>query len=183
MTAFSPTHVRTSHANSMAHEARIQAAIADLESQDRRNIATTAKKWGVARETLSKRFRGETVSNQEANSYARRQLTDVQEKTLIGYINKLSDRGLPPTPQIVKNLAEEIAHVTIGKNWVSRFCERHRDQLLSVYLRTIDHKRKLADNSYHFQHFYEQVRILFAVVAHAFRTSFACVHYLILFLL
>jgi hypothetical protein len=84
MTAFSPTNVRTFHANRRAHEARIQAAIEDLESQDRRNIAATAKKWGVARETLSKRFRGETVSNQEANSYARRQLTDVQEKALIG---------------------------------------------------------------------------------------------------
>jgi hypothetical protein len=62
----------------MDHNARIEAAIADLESQDRQNIAATAKKWGVARETLSKRFRGKTVSNQEANSYARRQLTDTQ---------------------------------------------------------------------------------------------------------
>jgi hypothetical protein len=153
----------------MDHEARIQAAITDLESQDRRNIAATAKTWGVARETLSKRFRGETGSNQDANSYARRQLTDIQEETLIRYINKLSDRGLPPTPQIVKNLAEEIAGAALGKNWVSRFCERHQDQLLSVYLRTIDHKRKLADNSSHFQHFYEHVRIVFAFASHTFR--------------
>jgi hypothetical protein len=159
----------------MDHEARIQAAITDLESQDRRNIAATAKKWGVARETLSKRFRGETGLNQDATSYARRQLTDVQEKTLIGYITKLSNRGLPPTPQIVKNLAEEIAGVTLGKNWVSRFCSRHQNQLLSVYLRTIDHKRKLADNSSHFQHFYEQVRIVFAVASPVFRIYFACV--------
>ena len=109
----------------MDHNARIEAAIADLESQDRQNIAATAKKWGVARETLSKRFRGKTVSNQEANSYARRQLTDTQEKTLIQYINKLSNRGLPPTPQIVKNLAEEIADTKLGPNWVSRFCIQH----------------------------------------------------------
>ena len=152
----------------MDHNARIEAAIADLESQDRRNIAATAKKWEVARETLSKRFRGETSSNQDANSYARRQLTDVQEKTLIQHINKLSNRGLPPTPQIVKNLAEEIARVKLGKNWVSRFCKRHQDKLLSVYLRTIDHKRKLADNSAYFQHFYEQVRIVLAYYSHVF---------------
>ena len=82
----------------MDHNARIEAAIADLESQERTNYAATATKWGLKRETLSKRFRGETGSNQEANSYARRRLTDTQEKTLIGYINKLSDRGLPPTP-------------------------------------------------------------------------------------
>jgi len=149
MTAFFATTPRTPHTNNMDHNARIQAAITDLESQSRRNIAATAKKWGIARETLSKRFRGETGSNQDATSYARRQLTDTQEETLIKYINKLSDRGLPPTPQIVKNLAEEIAGVTLGPNWVTRFCKRHHGQLLSVYLRTIDHKRKLADNSYH----------------------------------
>jgi Tc5 transposase DNA-binding domain len=163
MTAFLKTHARTSYANSMDHNARIQAAIADLESQDRRNIAATAKKYNIARETLSKRFRGETASNQDANSYSRQQLTDIQESTLIEYINKLSNRGLPPTPQIVKNLAEEIAGVTLGPNWVSRFCKRHQDQLTSVYLRTIDHKRKLADNSSHFKHFYEHVRIVLRV--------------------
>jgi Tc5 transposase DNA-binding domain len=130
MTAFYNPHRQSFNANSMDHNARIEAAIADLESQDHQNIAATAKKWGVARETLSKRFRGETVSNQEANSYARRQLTDTQEKTLIQYINKLSNQGLPPTPQIVKNLAEEITNAKLGPNWVSRFCKRHQKDLL-----------------------------------------------------
>ena len=82
----------------MDHEARIQAAITDLESQDHRNISVTAKKWGVARETLLKRFRGKTGLNQDVTSYARRQLTDIQKKTLIQYINKLSNRGLLLTP-------------------------------------------------------------------------------------
>jgi Tc5 transposase DNA-binding domain len=145
----------------MDHNARIQAAIADLESQERVNYAGTAKKWNLDRTTLTRRYRGETVSNQDATSYARRQLTDVQEKTLIQYINKLSNRGLPPTPQIVKNLAEEISQTKLGPNWVSRFCKRHQKDLKSVYLRTIDHKRKVADNSAYFQHFYEQVCLLF----------------------
>jgi hypothetical protein len=164
MTDFHTAHPRTLNANNMDHNARIQAAIADLESQDHQNIAATAKKWEVKRETLSKRFRGKTGSNQDATSYARRQLTDTQEKTLIQYINKLSDRGIPPTPQIVKNLAVEIAGIKLGKNWVSRFCKRHQKDLKSVYLRTINHKRKLADNSAYFQHFYEQVRIAFTVI-------------------
>ena len=47
-------------------------------------------------------------TREDATSDTRRRLTDVQEETLIKYINKLSDRGLPPTPQIVKTLAEEI---------------------------------------------------------------------------
>lgn len=74
-----------------------------------------------------------TGPNQDATSYARRQLTDIQEQTLIKHINNLSDRALPPTPQIVKNVAEEIAGVQLGPNWVSRFCKRHQDQLASGY--------------------------------------------------
>ena len=100
----------------MDQNARIEAAITDLESQDRVNYAVTAKKWNIDRSTLSQRHQGKTGSNQEATSYARRQLTDTQEKTLIQYINKLSNRGIPPTPQIVKNLAEEIIGKALRKN-------------------------------------------------------------------
>jgi hypothetical protein len=53
------------------------------------------------------------------------------KKVLIKHINELSDRGLPPTPQIVKNLAEEIIHAELGKNWVSRFIRRRHGQLIS----------------------------------------------------
>src|SRR5882757_8552955 len=89
----------------------------------------------------------------------RQRLTKSQEETLIAYVNKLNDRGFPPTPQILKNIAESIAHTTLGPNWTARFCKRHRNQLSSVYLRTIDHKRKVADNSKHFQHFFDLVYI------------------------
>ena len=166
MTAFYVVRARTSHANSMAHNARIAEAITDLESQDRPNIAATARKYGVVRETLSKRFRGKTDTIQNATSYSRKQLTDTQEEVLIAYINKLNDRGFPPTPQILKNIAESVAHTTLGPNWTARFCRRHHTRLASVYLRTIDHKRKLADNSNHFQHFYDLVRILLACVSY-----------------
>jgi DNA-binding phage protein len=61
----------------MDHEARIQAAISDLESQTRKNYTSTARKWGVERTTLAKRFRGETGPNRDAVSYAHKQLKDV----------------------------------------------------------------------------------------------------------
>jgi hypothetical protein len=116
MHTFHTAYPLTLYHNRMDHNARIQAAITDLESQGRVNYKATTKKWNLDRTTLARRHRGETVSNQEATSYARRQLTDTQEKTLIKYINKLSNRGLPLTPQIVRNLAEEIAGVSLGKN-------------------------------------------------------------------
>ena len=46
----------------MDHNARIEAAIADLESQERINFSATAKKWNVERTTLAKRYRGEAGS-------------------------------------------------------------------------------------------------------------------------
>jgi hypothetical protein len=75
MTAFPTFNAPTSYANSMDHNARIAEAITDLESQDRPNIAATARKYQVARETLLKRFRGKTGIKEEANSYVQQQLT------------------------------------------------------------------------------------------------------------
>jgi Tc5 transposase DNA-binding domain len=150
----------------MDHNARIQAAIDDLKTQKRLNFAATARRWEVERTTLARRFRGTQGTIEDANSYIRQQLTQTQEEVLITYVNKLNDRGFPPTPQILKNIAESIAHITLGPNWVARFCKRHRTQLASVYLRTIDHKRKIADNSQHFQHFFNLVCLLFTCVSH-----------------
>jgi hypothetical protein len=66
---------------------------------------------------------------------------------------------MPLTPQIVKNLAEEICGKSLSEKWTSRFIARKKDVLKSVYLTTIDHKRKLADNSSYFEHFYANVRV------------------------
>jgi AraC-like DNA-binding protein len=60
----------------MDHDARIEAALADLESQERPNVSATARKHNVARRTLAHRFKGETGLNREATSYSRKQLTD-----------------------------------------------------------------------------------------------------------
>jgi DDE superfamily endonuclease/Tc5 transposase DNA-binding domain len=138
----------------MDRNSRIAEALADLNSQTRPNIAATARRHQVARETLSKRFRGATQTREDVTSYVHKQLTDTQEEALIEYINKLTNRGFPPTPQILKNIAESIAHKKLGRNWTARFCQRYRTRLTSIYLRTIDHKRKIADNSYHFEHFF-----------------------------
>jgi uncharacterized protein YjaZ len=66
----------------------------------------------------------------------------------------------------VKNLAEEIVHKEVGPNWVARFIRRHHNQLKSVYLRTIDHKRKIANNAYHFRYFFNTVRTCVVYITH-----------------
>jgi hypothetical protein len=98
------------------------------------------------------------LSRADADSEYRQRLTTVQEEVLIKHINDFSDRGLPPTTQIVKNLAEEIIHDTVGKNWVSDFVRRKGDRLRSLYLRNIDNMRAKADYAPIFKYFYDQVR-------------------------
>ena len=171
---FRAPHQATLNSNIMDHDERINRAITELESSNRINISATARHWGVAQSTLSRRFRGKTVSNTIATSEGRQLLNTAQEKTLIQYINKLTERGFPPTPQLVRNFAQQIIKYDVGENWVARFTQRHRDVLASAYLDTIDHKRKKADNSYLFRHFYDTVSLLFACVAHTYRLICGC---------
>src|SRR5436305_14762620 len=90
--------------NQMANSEAIQLALDDLKSQDVTNFAATAKKHNVDRTVLMRRFKGQTVSNREAHSTHHQLLTDAQEEVLLQHISNLSDRGMPPTPQILENL-------------------------------------------------------------------------------
>jgi len=58
----------------------------------------------------------------------------------------LTARSIPPTSQIVKNLAEEIiGGKPVGKNWTSDFVKRYNGRLDSLYLRNIDNIRIQAE--------------------------------------
>jgi transposase-like protein len=154
----------------MAHNAQIDRAIAHLKAQNEPNIAAVAREFNVKRETLSKRFRGVTTSRADSVSNTKKKLSTAQEEVLVAHINKLSDRGLPPTPRMVQNLARELSKSSVGVNWVSRFCKRYHHQLRSLYLRTIDHKRKIADNSLYFEHY-------FKLVGHLLKLWWCCYYF------
>lgn len=141
----------------MVNEADIKLALDDLKSQKSPNYAATAKKYNVDRRTLSRRHQGICMSNHDAHSTFQKLLPDAQEEEIIGYINDLSDRGMPPTPQILENIIIEIVKQPVGQNWVSRFCKRHETKIKSLYLRAIDQVRKVADNSVYFELFYQTV--------------------------
>ncbi|KAM4061808.1 DDE superfamily endonuclease [Hirsutella rhossiliensis] len=81
----------------MDHNPRIAEAIIELQSQDRPKYAETARRYNIDKSTLWRRFKGKTASNHDANSYSRQKLTSAQEEILIGHVNKLTDRGIPPT--------------------------------------------------------------------------------------
>jgi hypothetical protein len=96
--------------------ALISKAVAAFRAGEFADYSKAATHFGVDRTSVSKRVRGLTKTRQEANSFYHQCLTNVQEEVLIGHINNLTDRGMPPTSHIVKNLAEEIRGREVGKN-------------------------------------------------------------------
>ena len=103
----------------MVNEAGIKLALDDLKSQKSLNYAATAKKYNTDCRTLSRRHQGICMPNRDAHSTFQQLLSDAQEEEIIGYINDLSDQGMPPTPQILENIIIEIVKRLIGKNWVA----------------------------------------------------------------
>jgi hypothetical protein len=140
-----------------SHDARIALALAEIGSENKPNYAEYARKYELDRTTLSRRHRGKTVSRKEATSEHRQNLTTLQEQELIHHINHLSDRNLPPTAEIVQNIAEEMFRYIIGKNWTGNFVRRHQRVLKSLYLRNIDNQRIKAEYLPLFKFFYDMV--------------------------
>jgi hypothetical protein len=101
------------------NDARIAKALADLSKQTKPNFLQTAKKCQVNRTTLQRRFNGTQVSVGEFHSESIKCLTNAQEDEVINFINKLTDCSMPPTSQIVKNVAEEVYNGVVSKNWVA----------------------------------------------------------------
>ena len=63
----------------------------------------------------------------------------------MSYINELTEKGLPPTPAMVRNFAQDIVGKRPRKDWSQGFYKRHQDVLTSGYLNNIDRQRKDAD--------------------------------------
>ena len=139
--------------------ASIDSALADLNAQSHPNIRATARKYGLVESTLRRRWKGQTMSRQDATSEYIQRLTNSQEEALIDQINRLTDRGIPPTSRIVRNLAEEVLNGPVGKNWTGGFVRRHKERLKSLYLRNIDKLRIQSEYGPIFKQFYDLVSL------------------------
>ena len=128
--------------------APIDDAIADLESQEpgeKLILAEFARKWGVSRATLSRRWR--RVTGPRSNGYAQQQaISPQQELELVRYIKTLTKRGLPPTREMIRNFSSEVAHQQLSESWVTRFINRHKIHLISKWTSAMDRTRHLADS-------------------------------------
>jgi hypothetical protein len=106
----------TSTMNRSTYDARLELALADIRKQSIPNIKSTAKRFEVDRTTLGRRFNRTQQSFTASREDSHQSLSLAQEETLISFINRLTERSLPPTSQIVKNVAEELCGKPVGKN-------------------------------------------------------------------
>src|SRR3982074_285663 len=148
----------------MPNNDQIPEAIADLDTQKCPDLTTIVIKYGVLRKTLENQWKGKTISIQDANSQYHQALTNAQEKALIGIINNLTNRNMPPTSAIVKNLAEEIRGGPVGKNWTSGFLKQHKDELRSQYLSNIDNKCVKGEFPPVYEEFFKLVECYFVLL-------------------
>lgn len=72
----------------------------------------------------------------------------------MGYIDVLTDRRIPPTTPIIKNLAGKIINGPVGKNWTARFIKRYSKRIFSPHLRPLDRARASAESVTVFERFY-----------------------------
>jgi len=138
--------------------ASIEAALADLALQDSPNYTATAKKFNINRSTLSRRHRGKTAFVKESKQTTSI-LSNQQEKELIRYINKLTERGIPSFNAMIRVFAYNISGKQPGKNWSYEFVRRHSDILQSKFLQDADLERKKVDNAYQYQLYFDLVSV------------------------
>jgi hypothetical protein len=89
------------------------AALKSLKLGEQPNFTQVADKYGCERSTLSKRWRG--VQGSMAQKVENQQLlNNTQQAELLQYIKGLTARGLPPTRQMIRNFALEVARRPAG---------------------------------------------------------------------
>jgi hypothetical protein len=132
----------------------MDAALPDLKSSNSLSISEAARKYGVGRSALSRRFNLKATSTAQYHD-SMRLLNNAQERELLKYIRRLCERCLPPTPRIVANVAQELCGKTPSKNWATRFVARHKDQLDARYLNTLDLARHKADSKASYEYYFD----------------------------
>lgn len=134
----------------------MDAAITELRSSSTPCVAAVARKYGLVTSTLRRRWKGVTSSRDQAVEDSRF-LNSRQEQQLLSHIKHLCDRCLPPTPAIVANIAGQLGGKTPGHNWCSRFVQRHKSELDSRYLDSLDLNRHEADSTSSFETYFSVV--------------------------
>jgi hypothetical protein len=135
----------------------INAAIEAIESRKPDasfSYRAVAKQFGVDRMTLSRRHRGaqQTVA---AKHKEQQLLNPQQEAELVVYIERCTERGLPPTREMVRNFASAVAKWEASDAWVTRFLHCHHVDLTVKWSAGLDRDRYQADSYYKYDLYFQ----------------------------
>ncbi|PVH90088.1 hypothetical protein DM02DRAFT_466434, partial [Periconia macrospinosa] len=115
-----------------------------------------ARKYGVEHTTLARRHKGKTVSlNTSIENQSK--LSPQQEKTLVKYIKLLTGCRLPPTRSMIKNYASYVAESDVSWSWVTRFLNRHKEELKPLWTSAMDRNRHNANSEYKYELYFELI--------------------------
>jgi hypothetical protein len=106
------------------------AALESLGEGEKFCYQKITDRYGVNRSTLSRRHRGVQGSMKD-HAINLQLLSPQQEEELMKYIIRLTERGLPPTKEMIQSFAHEVAKKEVGEEWVLRFVERNKDALIT----------------------------------------------------
>ncbi|KAF8847455.1 hypothetical protein BDZ45DRAFT_681878 [Acephala macrosclerotiorum] len=109
--------------------ALITAAVDAFRRRDYASSTAAVHAKGVHSTAVQRRLNGLTRTRREANAFYYQCFTNTEKELLIARINELTNRGMPSTSQIVKNLAEEIRGKEVKKNWSAEFCKKYKLKL------------------------------------------------------
>lgn len=126
----------------------MDAALAEIESLkpgEDFQYFVIADKHGVNRSTLSRRHRVVTTSHAAKSSH-QQSLSPQQERELVRYIEGLTERHIPPTREMIRNFASNVAKKPVSESWVTRFINQYSFQLTSQWTVGMDAKRHQADS-------------------------------------
>ena len=144
-------------------EERLQEAIKHYHESFEPCIRSSAEKFAVAYSTLRGRLKGR--QSRVAGHLRMQVLTEYEEGSLIRWCERLDEWGHPARLAMVRSMAEAIVARRVndrplGKNWITRFLNRHPQ--LAVRLSTrLDRQRALASDPVVLKDYFSKVCSLY----------------------
>ena len=143
-----------------SREILFDSALEDLRKGKIGSIRAVAEKYGLRYETLRDRKRG--TANRALSLEDQQHLTNAEERAIVAWIGRVDDYGWPPKIEYVKQIAAGFirshgkAKVELGKNWITRFLDRH-PSLAAKFATRLDKQRSYASNPLVLQDFFTKV--------------------------
>ena len=132
---------------STPYEARVNLALEAIQKDENLSLQAAAKIYNVAINTIRNRRAGKPARhNIPANS---RNLTELEETTIVQYVVELSTHSFPPRLRGVEDIANNLLRARdaspVGKNWASNFIRR-QPALCTHYSQRYDYQRALCED-------------------------------------